>query len=76
MKSMINKAIALIMFAALSLSLAGCAANEPDLPITDMSIAEASGIIGGISNTDEVSAAELMEMDDDEVDGAHRIGDK
>lgn len=68
MKSMINKAIALIMFAALSLSLAGCAANEPDLPITDMAIAEASGIIGGISNTDEESAAELMEMDDDEVE--------
>lgn len=68
MKSMINKAIALIMFAALSLSLAGCAENEPDLPITDMSIAEASGIIGGISNTDEISAAELMEMDDDEVE--------
>lgn len=68
MKSMIKKTMAFVILAALTLSLAGCGGSEPDLEITDMAIAEASGILGGISNTDEVSAAELMDMDDDEVE--------
>ncbi len=65
---MINKAIALIMFAALSLSLTACSGGEEDLPISDIAIAEASGIIGGISNTDEMAAAEFLEMKDDKVE--------
>ncbi len=68
MKSMKNKIIALIMFAVLSFSLAGCAGNEPDLDISEISIAEASGIVGGISSTDEMAAADFMDMDDDDVE--------
>ncbi len=68
MKSMIRKAIAVLMFAALSISVTGCGGSEPDLPITEMSIAEARGILGGISSTDAESAAELMEMDDRDVE--------
>jgi len=68
MKSMMKKAIALVMFAALSITLAGCGGNEPDLPVSEMAYAEASGIMGGISNTDEMSAAEFMEMEDEEVE--------
>ncbi|MBQ9605706.1 MAG: OadG family protein [Lachnospiraceae bacterium] len=68
MKSIIKKALALVMFAALSISLAGCGGNEEDLPITDMSYAMASGIMGGISNTDESAAAEFLDMDDDELE--------
>ena len=68
MKSMINKALALIMFAALSLSLTACSGNEPDLEIDSMAMAEASGIIGGISNTDETAAAEFLDMKDDKVE--------
>ena len=65
---MINKAIALVMFAALSLSLTACSGSEGDLPISDMAVAEASGIIGGISNTDEQAASEFLEMKDDKVE--------
>ncbi|MCR5775049.1 MAG: OadG family protein [Lachnospiraceae bacterium] len=67
MKSMIKKAIALLMFAALSLSVAGCGGTASNLEITDMDIAQARGIMGGISNTDDMSAIELLGMEDDEV---------
>ena len=67
MKSMMNKAIALIVFAILALSLTACGGNNADLPITDMSIAQASGIIGGIEKTDEESAAEFLDMEDSEI---------
>lgn len=68
MKSMMKKAIALVMFAALSVTLAGCGGNEAALPVSEMAYAEASGIMGGISNTDETSAAEFMDMEDEDVE--------
>ncbi len=68
MKNMIKKAIVLILFAALSTGLAGCAGNKANLPISDMATAEASGIIGGISNTDELSAVDFLEMEDNELE--------
>ena len=68
MKSMMKKAIALVMFAALSVTLAGCGGNEAALPVSEMAYAEASGIMGGIRNTDETSAAEFMDMEDEDVE--------
>lgn len=68
MKSMINKAIALILFASLSLGLIGCSTSEPDLPVSEIAIAEATGIMGGISHTDPESAADFLDMKDDKVE--------
>mgnify|MGYP002860338101 CR=1 FL=1 len=63
----IKKAIVLMMFAALSVMAFGCAKNEGDIQITDSYTAQASGIIGGITNTDDASAAELKAMEMDEI---------
>ncbi len=68
MKSMIKKAIALIMFAALTLSLTACTGSEPDLEISQMASAEAQAIMGVISNTGADSAAELLAMKDDRLE--------
>ncbi len=63
----IKKAIMLMMFAALSVMVFGCAKNEGNLQISDSFTAQANGIIGGITNTDDASAAELKAMEMDEI---------
>ncbi|MCR5747256.1 MAG: hypothetical protein K6G03_06070, partial [Lachnospiraceae bacterium] len=63
----IKKAIMLMMFAALSVMLFGCAKNEGNLEVTEANTAQARGIVGGITNTDDISAAELKAMEMDEL---------
>ena len=63
-----KKAIVLMMFAALSVVSFGCAKAGSPLPATELGMAEARGIVAGITGTDEVTAQDFKDMKIDELE--------